>query len=82
MTSPVNEFAVDATAAGRLGIAARILLCLVVMSAVVIAISFIAISSFSELKRSFDRVVAHELGSIEVADELKQRAEALAGMAP
>ncbi len=82
MTSPVNEFTVDATAAGRLGIAARILLCLVVMSAVVIAISFIAISSFSELKRSFDRVVAHELGSIEVADELKQRAEALAGMAP
>ena len=52
MTSPVNEFTVDATAAGRLGIAARILLCLVVMSAVVIAISFIAISSFSELKEA------------------------------
>jgi signal transduction histidine kinase/DNA-binding response OmpR family regulator len=78
----VIEHGGDSKTAGRLGLAARILLCLVAMSAVVIAISSIAVSSFSELKSSFERVVAIELGSIQLADELKQRAGSLAGMAP
>ncbi len=65
-----------------IGVSGRILLCLIAMSAVVIAISTIALTSFNDLKNSFDRVVSNELVSILLADELKQRAEALAGMAP
>jgi signal transduction histidine kinase/DNA-binding response OmpR family regulator len=73
----------DATArAGGLGVAGRVLLCLVAMSAVVIVISAMALSTFGELRRSLDRVVSNELPAIVLADELKQRAEALSGQAP
>ena len=67
---------------GGLGVAGRVLLCLVAMSVVVIVISTMALSTFGELKKSFDRVVSNELAAIVLADELKQRAEALSGQAP
>jgi hypothetical protein len=82
MESSATASAGGGKAAGRIGIAGRILLCRLAMSAVVIAISAIAISSFTQLKKSLEHLVASELASIELADELKQRAEAPAGMAP
>ena len=65
-----------------LGVAGRILLCLVAMSGVVVAISAIALVSFNDMKGSLERMVEDDLRSILLADELKQRVESLAGMAP
>jgi signal transduction histidine kinase/DNA-binding response OmpR family regulator len=67
---------------GSLGVAGRVLLCLVAMSLVVVIISAMALTTFGELRRSFDRVVSNELAAILLADELKQRAEALSAQAP
>jgi signal transduction histidine kinase/DNA-binding response OmpR family regulator len=64
------------------GIAGRVLLCLVAMSVVVIIISAMALTTFNDFKKSFDRVVSNELAAIVLADELKQRAEALSGQVP
>ncbi|MBC2834553.1 response regulator [Paragemmobacter straminiformis] len=66
----------------RLGVAGRILICLLLMSSVVVVISAIALSSFSQLRGTIDRIVSKDLEAILLADELKQRAEALSGMAP
>ncbi|WP_431299866.1 response regulator [Tabrizicola sp. BL-A-41-H6] len=65
-----------------LGVAGRILLCLVAMSGVVVTISAIALVSFNDMKGSLERMVEDDLRSILMADELKQRVESLAGMAP
>ena len=56
--------------------------CLAGLSLVLVLVSVIAIVSFGELKKSFDRVVSNEVAAILLADELKQRSEALAGLAP
>jgi signal transduction histidine kinase/CheY-like chemotaxis protein len=69
-------------ASSRLGVAGRILICLLAMSSVVVVISVIALSSFAELRASIDRVASNDLEAIILADQLKQRAEALSGMAP
>ena len=71
-----------AVSSRSIGVAGRILICLLAMSSVVVVISAIALSSFAELRRSIDNVVSNELKAILLADELKQRAEALSGMAP
>ncbi len=82
MAQAQNETQDGTARTGGLGVAGRVLLCLVAMSVVVIIISTMALSTFGELRRSFDRVVSNELASILLADELKQRAEALSGQAP
>lgn len=64
------------------GIAARVFAGLVGLSLVVIATSAIAISTFSEIEASFNNIMANQIRSMEVASELRQRAESLAGMAP
>jgi DNA-binding ferritin-like protein len=82
MVQAQSDIQVGAARSASLGVAGRVLLCLVAMSVVVIVISAMALSTFAELKRSFDRVVSNELAAILLADELKQRAEALSGQAP
>jgi signal transduction histidine kinase/CheY-like chemotaxis protein len=82
MAEAQNDTQDGAARAGGLGVAGRVLLCLVAMSVVVIIISTMALSTFGELRRSFDRVVSNELAAILLADELKQRTEALSGQAP
>jgi signal transduction histidine kinase len=82
MIQAQSDIQVGAGRSASLGVAGRVLLCLVAMSVVVIVISAMALSTFAELKRSFDRVVSNELAAILLADELKQRAEALSGQAP
>jgi signal transduction histidine kinase/CheY-like chemotaxis protein len=82
MPGPEDQIAIHNEGGGGIGVAGRIFICLIAMSAVVVVISSIALSSFSELKGDLERVVSSELASIVLADELKQRAEALAGLAP
>ncbi len=82
MAQAQNDTQDGAPRSGSLGVSGRVLLCLVAMSVVVVIISAMALSTFNELRRSFDRVVSNELVAIQLADELKQRAEALSGEAP
>ena len=82
MAEARNDMLKDVGNPRSLGVAGRVLLCLIAMSGVVVLISTMALSTFSELKSSFDRVVSNEIAAILLADELKQRAEALSGQAP
>ena len=65
-----------------IGVSGRIFICLLAMSSVVFVISAIALSSFSQVRGTIDQVVSKDLEAILLVDELKQRAEALSGMAP
>ena len=82
MTEVSGETPMDTGSPRSLGVAGRVLLCLIAMSGVVVLISTMALTTFNELKNSFDRVVSNEIAAILLADELKQRAEALSGQAP
>ena len=66
----------------KLGVANRVLLALLTLSLMIGAMSVIAIRSFSESQRSFNRVATQQLAAINAAAELKQRAEALTSLAP
>ncbi len=66
----------------KFGVANRVLLALLILSLMIGAMSVIAIRSFSESQRSFNRVATQQLAAINAAAELKQRAEALTSLAP
>jgi signal transduction histidine kinase/CheY-like chemotaxis protein len=64
------------------GVAGRTFTSLAILSLMIAVVSIIAIQSFGELRRSFGFVANDQLGAINTAAELKQRAEALARLAP
>ena len=66
----------------KFGVANRVLLALLMLALMIGAMSVIAIRSFSESQRSFNRVATQQLAAINAAAELKQRAEALTSLAP
>lgn len=66
----------------RGGVAFRVVASVAALCLMVIATNVIATMSFSQLSENFNKFSTTQLNAVEVASELKQRAESLAGLAP
>ncbi len=66
----------------RFGVAARLMAGLAALALFLAASSVIAVRSFNELQRSFDRVASGQLEAMIAAGRLQQQSQLLAGLAP
>ena len=73
---------VESSRSHGFGLAARILVSLVALAAMIGIVSITALQSFSELRKNFGLVANEQVATINTAAELRQRAEALARLAP
>ncbi|MBL0375299.1 response regulator [Rhizobium sp. KVB221] len=64
------------------GLATKVLLGLVALASMIGIVSFTALQSFDGLRRNLDMMVNHQMDTINVSAELRQRAEALTRLAP
>ncbi len=64
------------------GVAGRLLASLIAFLVVIVGISILAITSFSDMRQSFDKAVNEQFSAIQTAEALKQQAGVLSRLAP